>query len=275
MAWPALRKVPASTWPFFGDQVRYNVRAAYRNALIARHALIAAQAYREALAKDEADAQAKLKIGAIAPVDAAKITYALPGAEAQVAQWAAEAETAQAYLAALLGEDLPAGGFELVDLPEKPPAPPTVAEESVSVALKTRNDLLAARATTPTATHKKRLAVKAFTPQLLLQASYLRNEAPSVEPLMTREWTLALKLALFTGLRRIHAVRAADAELLAAKERERAKELEVATQVREAQSRLEAAKALLQVGKAQRALGQEVARVEHLKREQGAGKVDT
>lgn len=259
---------------FTRDQVLYNVRAAYRNALIARHALAAAQAYQQALAKDEADAQLKLTIGAIAPVDAAKITYALRGAEAQVAQWAAEAETAQAYLAALMGEDLPPGGFELVDLPEEPQAPAPAPEEAVSTALGARHDLLATRAATEISTRKKRLAVKAFAPQLVVQASYLRNEAPSVEPLMTREWTLALKLPLFTGLSRIHAVRAADAELSAAKERERAKELEVAAQVREAQARLEAAKALLQVAKAQRALGQEVARVELLKLEQGSGKVE-
>lgn len=259
---------------FTREQILYNVRAAYRNALIAGHALAAARAYREALAKDEADAHLKLKIGAIAAVDAAKITYALRGAEAQEAQLAAEAETAQTYLAALMGEDLPEGGFELVDLAEEPQAPAPDLEEGVSFALQARNDLLATRATTEISTHKKRLAVKAFMPQLVLQASYLRNEAPSVDPLMTREWTLALKLPLFTGLSRVHAVRAAEAELLAAKERERAKELEVAAQVREAQARLEAAKALLQAGKAQRALGREVARVEHLKLEQGSGKVE-
>lgn len=259
---------------FTQDQVLYNVRAAYRNALIARHALEAARAYREALSKDEADAQLKLQLGGMAPVDAAKITYALRGAEAQEAQLAAEAETAQAYLAALMGEDLPAGGFELVDLPGEPALPPPAAEDSVATALQARHDLLATRATTQVAEHKKRLAVKAFAPQLVLQASFLRNDAPSVEPLSTREWTLAFRLPLFTGLSRVYAVQAAEAELLAARQREHAKELEVATQVREAQARLEAARALLQASKAQRVLGHEVARVERLKLEQGAGKVE-
>ncbi len=62
---------------FTRDQIRYNVRAAYRNALVAGHALDAAQAYREALEKDESDARLKVKIGAMAPVDAAKITFTL------------------------------------------------------------------------------------------------------------------------------------------------------------------------------------------------------
>ncbi len=260
---------------FTRDQILYNVRASYRNALIVRHALEAGQAYQKALEKDEADAQLRVKIGAMAPVDAAKVTYALRGAEAQVAEFSAQSQTAQAYLAALLGEEPPAGGFELSDIPGEPPAPAASAEDNTKAALAGRGDLMATREGTAIVEHKKHLALEAFSPQLVLQGTYLRNDAPSLkDPIYTREWALMMKIPLFTGLSRIYAVQEADANLLAARQREKAKELEIATQVTDAEGRLDSAKALYQAGQAQRGLGQEVARVEHLKLEQGAGKME-
>lgn len=260
---------------FTRDQILYNVRASYRNALIAGHALEAARAYEKALEKDEADARLKVKIGAMAPVDAAKITYALRGAEAQAAEFSAQSETAQAYLAALMGEEAPAGGLPLSDIPGEPPAPATTADDNTKAALSGRGDLLATREGTTIVEHKRHLSLEAFAPQLVLQGTYLRNDAPSLEdPLYTREWALMMKIPLFTGLSRIYAVQESDANLLAAKQREKAKELEVATQVTDAEGRLDAAKALYDAGQAQRGLGQEVARVEHLKLEQGTGKME-
>jgi outer membrane protein TolC len=260
---------------FTRDQILYNVRASYRNALIVRHALIAAQAYQKALEKDEADAQLKVKIGAMAPVDAAKVTYALRGAEAQVAEFAAQSQTAQAVLAALMGEECPAEGFELQDIPGEPKVPATSADEDMKGALARRGDLLAAREGATIFEHKRHLALEAFSPQLVLQGTYLRNEAPSLkDPLYTREWALLLKVPLFNGLSRIYAIQEADANLLAAKQREKAKELDVATQVADAQGRLDSAQALYSAGQSQRGLGQEVARVEHLKLEQGTGKME-
>ncbi len=257
------------------DEVLYNVRASYRNALIAEHALEAARTYQEALEKDDADARLKVKIGAVAEVDAAKIAFALQGAEAQSAELAAQREMAQAYLAALLGEELPAAGFELSELPDEPSAPTTSPAEDTQAALAGRADLLAARDGTRIVQHKKLQALEAFAPQLVLQATYLRNDAPSLaDPLYTREWALMLKLPLFDGLSRAFSVREANANLQAAQQRERAKELEVGTQVIDAEGRLGAAQALYLAGRAQRSLGQEVARVEHLKLEQGTGKME-
>jgi len=260
---------------FTRDQTLYNVRAAYRNTLIVNHALKAARAYQKALEKDEADARLKVKIGAMAPVDAAKITYALRGAEAKVAEFAAQSETAQSYLAALLGEELPDGGFELSDIPGEPAAPAGTSKDNVSSALAGRGDLLATRERTSIVKHKKRLALEAFSPQLVLEATYLRNNGPSMEdPRYTRQWALMVKIPLFNGLSRVHAVQEADANLLAARQREKAKELEIASQVKDAEGRLDAARALFQAGQAQRGLGREVARVERLKLEQGTGKME-
>ncbi len=92
--------------------------------------------------------------------------------------------------------------------------------------------------------------------------------------LETHELAVMLKLPLWNGFGRFHAMREAEANLSAARERERGKELEVATQVVEARGRLESARAQLQAGQAQRELGRDVARVEKLKLEQGTGKVE-
>jgi outer membrane protein TolC len=262
------------TAQFSREEIRTAVRAAYRNALLAHHALAAAQAYREALAKDEADAQLRVKIGSLATVDAAKLTFALRGAEAQVAAVAAQERTAQATLAAFLGEELPAGGYDLSDLAAEPAAPAARAD-AVQEALAGRLDLAAVRQTTLVTERKKVLARDAFGPRLALEGNWLRNDAPSLaHALDTHEIYVMFKLPLFDGLARVHALKEAEVNLQAARERERAKELEVSTQVADAQGRFEAARAQLAAGKAQRALGAEVARVEHLKLEQGTGKME-
>jgi len=260
---------------FTREEVLYNVRAAYRNALILRHTLEAVEAYRKALEKDEGDARLRVTLGAMAPVDAAKITFALRGAEAQVADAAAQYRTAEARLAALLGENPPAEGFQLEDLPGEPSAAAGPPKDVIETALSERNDLKAAREAASIAERRKRLAREAFAPQLALQATYLRNDGPSLSHLLyTREWSLVMKVPLFMGGSRFHAIREADANFLAAKEREKAKEKDVAAQVVEASGRLDSARALYTAGLAQRDLGKETARVERLKMEQGTGTVE-
>ncbi|MGE5235157.1 MAG: TolC family protein [Acidobacteriota bacterium] len=259
---------------FSREEIRTAVRAAYRNALLAGHTLAAAQGYREALVKDEADAQLRVKIGALAPVDAAKITFALRGAEAQVAALTAQGRTAQAVLAAFLGEESPAAGYELVDLPDEP-STPTTGGNPTEQALAARLDLAAVRQATQVTERKKVLAREAFGPRLSLEGNWLRNDAPSLgHALDTHEFYVMLKLPLFDGFTRAHALKEAEVDVQAARERERAKELEVVTQVADALGRVEAARAQLAAGKAQRELGREVARVEHLKLEEGTGKVE-
>lgn len=259
---------------FSREEIRTAVRAAYRNALLARHALAAAQGYLEALARDEADAQLKVRIGALAPVDAAKLTFALRGAEAQVAGLVAQGRTAQAALAALLGEALPAQGYELIELADEP-SPPNATGDAVQEALSGRLDLAAARQATLVSERKKVLAREAFGPRLSLEGNWLRNGGLSLDrTLDTHELYVVLKLPIFDGMARAHAVKEAELNLQAARERERAKELEVAAQVTDALGRVEAAQGHLAAGRAQRELGREVARVEHLKLEQGTGKVE-
>ncbi len=259
---------------FSRDEVRTKVRAAYRNALLAHHALATARAYREALARDEADIRLRVKVGSLPTVDTSKVTFALRGAEAQVADLAAQERTAQAFLAAFMGIELPAEGWSLADVTQEPPLPPGRAG-TVEEALAKRSDLSAVRQLTLVAERKKALARDAFGPKLALEGSWLRNDSPSIDhALDSHEVSLTLKLPVFAGFTRSHALEEAKVNLEIAREHERAKELEVSTQVVDAEGRVKAARAQLAAGKAQRALGAEVARVEHLKLEQGTGRMD-
>ena len=268
------RSAAEATAGFSREEVRTRVRAAYRTALLARHALEAAQAYRGALEKDESDARLEVKVGALAPVAAAKLTFALRGAEAHVAALAAEKRTALAALAAVLGETLPSDGYDLGDVPEEPP-PAEPGGRTVADALAGRLDLVAARDATGIAEHEKALARESFGPRLSLEGNWQRNDAPSLaHPLDTHEIAVMFNLPLFDGMTRVHTLEEAEIRLQAARERERAKELEVSIQVVDAEGKVEAARAQLAAGEAQRALGAEVARVEHLKLEQGTGKME-
>lgn len=260
---------------FTRDEVRYNVRAAYRNALVAEHAFEAVRAYRAFLEKDKADAELRVKVGTWAPVDGAKVDFAFENAKALEAAAGGRVKTAEATLAALMGEDPPAGGYELSDETALPSVPADSQARLLNQAQTGRQDLVATLRATQIAERKKRLAMEAFGPQLELAGTYLRNDSPAVPgELRSHDFGIYLKIPVFKGFTRIAALQEENANLLAAKQRERAKRLEVATQVVEAESRLTAAQAALKAGEAQRSLGAEVARVEHLKLEQGTGKME-
>ncbi len=174
-----------------------------------------------------------------------------------------------------MGEDPPADGYQLADVPEGPALPAQTVAESSRNALAGRRDLMATKESVEIALHKKHLAFEAFAPQLVIAGNFLINESPSIQNrLDTHEFGVYLKIPLFKGMQRIFEIQAADKDLLAAQQQQRGKELEVMTQVQDARGRLQATQAQYVAGKAQKALGSEVARVEHLKLEQGTGKME-
>lgn len=257
------------------DELRYNVRAAYRNALGLQHALVAAAAYEDSLTHDEASARLRVETEAWARADGAKIAFALESARARRAALAAQLRTSLGLLAALLGEDGAGAGYELQDLPAEPAAPAATAAALAATARSERPDLLAAREAAEAQRTRASVARAGFWPQLAFAGNYLFNTGSSVpSPIDTYELTLQLKIPLFSDLGRYHAVREAEAAAAAAEERRRGKALEVETQALDAAGRLEAARAALAAGKAQRSLGVEVARVEELRFQAGTGKVE-
>ncbi len=255
-------------------EIRYNVRATYRQTLALHHAHAALDSLVAALAKDAADADLKVKLGAWASVDGAKIHFALESAKAQRAGVAAQEAGAQAMLAALMGDPPPREGYDLQDIPEAPEVPGLDVAALTEQALAERMDLKAARTGTQVFERKKALGLEAYLPQVGITGLALKNNGPNLPTYNTNEVSLNLKWTLFSGRQRSQNLHAAQAELLEAREREQGKTLEVRSQVVEAVQRVKAAEAQFAAGKAQRALGAEVARIEHLKLEQGAGRME-
>jgi outer membrane protein TolC len=255
-------------------EIRYNVRATYRQALALHHAHAALNGLVAALEKDAADADLKVKVGTWASVDGAKVHFALESAKAQREGVAAQEEGVQALLAALMGDPPPPDGYDLQDIPAAPEVPALEVAALTDRALADRMDLKAARTGTQVFERKKALGLEAYLPQVGITGMALKNNGPNLPTYNTNEVSLNLKWTLFSGRQRIQNLHAAEAELLEAREREQGKTLEVRSQVVEAVQRVKAAEAQLAAGTAQRALGAEVARIEHLKLEQGAGRME-
>ncbi len=263
----------ASTAAFTRTEVRFAVRAAYRNALVLTHALAAAEAYVSALERDAADADLKAKLGTWARVDAEKVRFALAGAQAEREGLRAQRRSAKVSLAALMGDEPSAEGYALEDVPEERTHVPGPVDPSP--ALTQRADLSAAQSQTQAAERREALAKKSFGPEVAVIGSWLSNRGLSLgESFPTHELSVVVRIPLFDGGARLAGLRQARAARAAADERLRGKRLEVAAQVRDAAARLDAAEAQLEAGKTQRALGSEVARVEKLKLDQGTGKIE-
>ncbi len=256
-------------------EIRYNIRATYRNALTLRHAVASAMAMEKALDEDFKQAQLQVQVGRWAQVDASKVEFALQEARSRRAGLEAQSQVTEATLAALMGEDPPAEPFDLVDVEDVPTRGEVLLPSLQQAAGKDREDLRATQDATRAAESRKRLAQWSFTPQLSLSGNYLKNDAPSVNGAYdTHAFNVNFKIPVFDGGRRLRGLQEANANLTAAQDRERAKALEIQTQASEAFGRWLAAQAQYQSGLAQRTLGREVARVEHLKLEQGSGRVE-
>jgi outer membrane protein TolC len=258
------------------EEVRYNVRNFYRGALGLKHALAASVAYEEALARDDESALIKVRTEAWPAVDAAKVSFALASARARRSQIKAQLTNAMARLATLMGED-DQTDYELVDTTAEPDpsALPPSCDDLATAAQHSRRDLAGARASADAQAKRARAVRGGFWPQGVFVGSYLWNAGPSLEqPQETYELTFQLRIPLLSDVGRTFAAREADAAAAQARERERAKALEIRSQVLDACSRVAAARVAFEAGKAQRALGAEVARVEKIKLDAGSGRVD-
>lgn len=254
-------------------EVRFSVRTTYRNVLGLRHAMEAAIAYQVALEADEASAKLRVETESWSRADAAKVGFALASARARRASLEAQERGSLAVLAALVGDDAETQ-FELEEAAA--PAPDAApAGELVATAQGRRRDLAAARGGAEALARRADAARAGFLPQLAFAGSYLLNNSPSVgTPVVVYELAIMLRIPLLSDVGRVAAVREAEASAAAATERARGKALEVRAQAIEALGRVDAARAALEAGKAQRALGAEVSRVEKLKLEAGTGKVE-
>ena len=251
------------------DDVMLSVRTTYRSALALQHSRSAADVYVAALERDLQDAELRLRVGSWAEVDAAKVRFAAAGAKSERETIAAQLRTADAILASLMGETVPDGGYVLAD---DSAADEAIARASTEAVV--RHDLVAAQKLVEAASHRELQAKKDFGPELGLAFLFQQHRAGGIDPMDTHELTLSVRLPLFDGGARLNTLRDAHDARLAAGQRVRAKELEIAAQTADAEARLDAARAQLEAGIAQRKLGAEVARVEKLKLDQGVGRIE-
>ena len=199
----------ASTAAFTRTEVRFAMRAAYRNALVLTHAQAAAEAYVAALTRDATDADLEVRLGTWASVDAEKVRFALAGAQAEREGLRAQGRVAQATLAALMGDE-PGAGYALEDVPdERTPAPPTV---DPTPALAQRADLAAVQSQARAAERREALAKKSFGPEVAVIGSWLGNRGLSLgDSLPTHEIAVVVKVPLFDGGARLAGLRQARA----------------------------------------------------------------
>jgi outer membrane protein TolC len=250
-------------------ELRYNVRAAFRNALNLDHALTAVRGMERALEQSEAAARLRVQAEASTNVDALKVGFALASAQARRAQLETQLRTARGLLAALMGEE--AADFELTEPPEpalEEPAPGTADGLQ-------RRDLVSLRTAAEAQTHRAAAVRAGFWPQLAFAGNVFLNAGLEAAPSApTFEVSVLLKLPVLASLGRVPALREAEAQEGVARERARARALEVGTQVLDARGRVEAARAALLASTSQRTLGAEVARVEKLKFDAGTGRIE-
>mgnify|MGYP005843321483 FL=1 len=258
---------------FSREELVYNVKSAYRNTLILKHALKSSSTFLEALEKDLEDYQFKFNLGQVASVDLQKIKFAYESAKSQYEEVKSQYTESLAVLCALLGEELGENRYELKDIDEGTDIPSL--DEDIEKILLNRKDYLAQIEVTKMTYYKKLLAISAFSPKLVLQGTFLKNSAPSLpDDIYTRELIVGLKIPLFNGLKRVRTIEEASINLEIARQKEKAKKLEIETHIIKAKERIATAKALYEAGVAQRNLGQEIARIEKLKLEQGSGKME-
>ncbi len=256
------------------EEIRYEVRAAYRSALGVLHALDAAAAYEEALARDEESAQLEVRTEAWSAADAAKVSFALASARARRAALEARRRDTMALLAALMGDEAMSDDALADVAPALAPDRRSPAELAAA-SERRRRDLAAAREASESQSKRASGVRAGFSPQLAFAGNVLWYAGPSLaRPIETYELTLQLRIPILADVGRAFAAREADATAAQAAERERAKRLEVRRQVVDALGRGDAARAALEAGTSQRALGAEVARVEKLKLDAGTGKVE-
>ena len=252
-------------------ELRYNVRATFRNALTLTHALAGADSLERALEQAEASARLRQEAEASTAVDTLKVRFALASARARRTSLGAQQRTALGLLAALIGDE---AELELVDTAvpssvDDAPAAPAAPEELE------RSDLRSLRAIAGAQEHRLAAVRAGFWPQLALAGNVFFNAGLTSSPSApTLEVSLLLKVPVLASIGRIAALREAEANLEIVRERARARALDMHTQVLDAQGRVEAARAALTSSEAQRTLGAEVARVEKLKFESGTGKIE-
>ncbi len=243
------------------------VAAAFTGVLAARETRSAAERQAEALAAELDRANQRLREGTAARVEVLRAEAALLDARAQLASAEARVGLAERSLARLTGADpLALAGRPLVDVvPRQGPLSrntgPSTAEPRIE----------AARRSADAARSRLQQERAGRRPTLRGSAGLLNFGSYAGE--YVTEWQAGVRVSwpLFTGGARTAAIRRAEADLRAAEEELRHAELSVAASLDGAETALTEASARARALEASVAQWEEVARIESLSLEAGAG----
>jgi len=224
----------------------------------------------EALKREQKEAELKLKLGRLAPLDLLRITTQVKAEEAALVASQEALQRTKEALSVLLGES-PKNRFELVG---ELKAPELLKQTDLDSAISCRPDVVAAARAVAKAKEMVSLERGAHLPQIDLYSSYGRRAGSGFHD-SEEVWEAGLRfrLNLFSGGTISARVAEAQARLLAEEEKKRAVVLNAQREVAEALSRLSEAQAQLVSLKEARAKAKEAFRVESLRYRSGAGTV--
>jgi outer membrane protein TolC len=248
------------------------VTRAYLEALTARGVLVAQERRITALSAERDRVALLLEQGQAAQVELLRVDAALAEAEAQRIASAARLDLGERGLARLLS--LPVGETRverLVEVRSPDSLPPDTRAQMLERARSMGPELQQARQDVERAEANRRVARAAWIPNLSIRGAYLGFSSDAGNT--TTEWNLGLGLSypVFTGGGRAKAVGRASAELRRSQEQLRLAELRTAEALDRALSAARETGALV-VALAQAVQHQtEVARIEQLSLEAGAG----
>ncbi len=249
-----------------------NIKNTFYLTLYLRALIKAQQEAINALKKEYKDAELRLKLQKIAPLDLLRIKTQLRAEEAALKASKESLRRAKQAIAVLMG-DPPRDDFVVLgELSKKPFLPPKKVDEERFISF--RPDIKAAEKRVEKALEGVSLAWREHLPSLNLFSSYGRKAGSGLhhdEDL----WEIGLKLQfnIYSGGTISAEVEKARAELFSTQEELRQKRLSAKQQIEAAMSKLIETNAQIQRYKSARQTAKEAYRVESLRYKTGAGTV--
>ncbi|MGC8667107.1 MAG: TolC family protein [Chthonomonadales bacterium] len=254
--------------------VTYNVTALYVQAQALRAQADALTAEIEELDTTRKNTELAVKIGKRADVELLKIVDRVREAEAAREAVLAQRRRVVATLLAVMGRD-PAGAPKLAPLPEELPSV-RMAFQDLEAAAARRTSVTVAQLTVRQGERNVSLARGSLEPVISLQTSYLRHFDAAYPDNSRETWFVGMAVSmplLDWGVRRA-ALSKSREETQAAKAQADGARLQAMADLQAALAAWDAAKKQLDAANAQYDAAREVARIEQLRYDTGAGDIE-
>ncbi len=254
--------------------IRYAVAARFAQAQSLDAKANAIQGEMDALNQTRRRLELELKVGKAAEVDLLKVMDQLDEARAEKTKTLAARREALARLLSLLGRD-PGGEIELTPLPERVPSL-TVSEEELKEMASHRTSVRMAELALSQGRRKVSLARGALFPAVYLQANYLRHADLSETDISYDTWQVGVRVSLpvFDGMRRLNEVSRSKEQARGLEQQLEMARLQASADLEAALADWSAAHEQWEAAKSRAKYAAEVARVEQIKYDTGAGDIE-